>query len=152
MVEVLFQIFSLLSLVFGIVAGEAITYKIFGVPKPKVILVDIVLFVILISMVFTALGTLLATKLSDMHAFPIIMNFLIMPIFFLSGALFPLKGFPAPVLALMKLNPLLYGVDGLRGALVSGAHLGLLTDFAVLSIVSLVFIAIGSYFFSKVEI
>ncbi|OGY46349.1 MAG: multidrug ABC transporter permease [Candidatus Buchananbacteria bacterium RIFCSPHIGHO2_02_FULL_45_11b] len=109
-------------------------------------------FVILISMVFTALGTLLATKLSDMHAFPIIMNFLIMPIFFLSGALFPLKGFPAPVLALMKLNPLLYGVDGLRGALVSGAHLGLLTDFAVLSIVSLVFIAIGSYFFSKVEI
>jgi len=53
MVEVLFQIFSLLSLVFGIVAGEAITYKIFGVPKPKVILVDIVLFVILISIIFS---------------------------------------------------------------------------------------------------
>ncbi len=53
MVEVLFQIFSLLSLVFGIVAGEAITYKIFGVPKPKIILVDIVLFVILISIIFS---------------------------------------------------------------------------------------------------
>ncbi len=53
MVEVLFQIASLLSLVFGIVAGEAITYKIFGVPKPKIILVDIVLFVILISVIFS---------------------------------------------------------------------------------------------------
>lgn len=53
MVEVLFQIFSLLSLVFGIVAGEAITYKIFGVPKPSVIFVDIILFVILISVIFS---------------------------------------------------------------------------------------------------
>lgn len=121
-------------------------------PTSLVLLPLALLFAVLVAIVFTALGTLIATKLEDMHAFPIIMNFIIMPIFFLSGALFPLENFPAPVLAVVRLNPLVYGVDGLRGALVSGAHLGLLTDFFVLAVVGLVFMAISSYFFSKIEI
>jgi ABC-2 type transport system permease protein len=109
-------------------------------------------FMVLIALVFTAFGTAIASRMQDMQAFPIIINFLIMPIFFLSGALFPIDGFPAPVVAAMHLNPLLYGVDGLRGALINGAHVGLLTDLGVLAIVTLVLLAIGSYLFSKIEV
>lgn len=109
-------------------------------------------FMILIALVFTAFGTAIATRLQDMQAFPIIMNFLIMPIFFLSGAIFPLESFPNSIVTATKINPLVYGVDGLRGALINGAHLGLINDFVILSLITLVLLAIGSYLFSKIEV
>ncbi|MFA5021554.1 MAG: ABC transporter permease [Patescibacteria group bacterium] len=109
-------------------------------------------FVILIALVFTAFGTAIATQLQDMQAFPIIMNFLIMPIFFLSGALFPIEGFPEPVVAVMRLNPLLYGVDGLRGALINGAHIGLVTDFSILAVITVLLLGLGAYLFSKIQV
>ncbi len=53
-----------------------------------------------------------------------VMNFLVMPIFFLSGALFPLAGLPDSIVAMAGLNPLTFGVDGLRGALIGQMHFG----------------------------
>ena len=67
------------------------------------------------AIVFTALGTAIASKLEDMHAFQLIMNFLIMPLFFLSGALFPLKNLPQTLDMITRFNPMTYAVDGLRG-------------------------------------
>ncbi|MDX9893111.1 MAG: ABC transporter permease [Patescibacteria group bacterium] len=109
-------------------------------------------FMLLTALVFTALGTAIATQLQDMQAFPIIMNFLIMPIFFLSGALFPLESFPEAVVLATRINPLVYGVDGLRGSLVQGAHLGLVNDFFILGLITLALLALGSYLFSKIEV
>jgi ABC-2 type transport system permease protein len=51
-----------------------------------------------------------------------------------------------------RLDPLSYGVDGLRGTLVNGAHFGLFVDFTVLAVVAALFLAVGSYLFSKIEI
>ncbi len=70
MAEVLLQIFSLLSLVFGIVLGEAVTYKIFGVPKPGILIIDIMLFVILISIIFSFVS------FTEFNFFYYIVNFL----------------------------------------------------------------------------
>jgi ABC-2 type transport system permease protein len=109
-------------------------------------------FMFLIALVFTAFGTAIATQLQDMQAFPIIMNFLIMPIFFLSGAIFPLESFPNSVVFATKINPLVYGVDGLRGTLIGAANMGLINDFVILSLITLVLLAIGSYLFSKIEV
>jgi len=109
-------------------------------------------FMLLIALLFTALGTAIASLLEDMHGFQLIMNFLIMPIFFLSGALFPIEGVPGVLEWLVKLNPLAYGVDGLRGTLGGVAHMGLFVDFWVLSIIVAVIIAIGSYLFSKIQV
>jgi ABC-2 type transport system permease protein len=106
----------------------------------------------LISLLFTALGTAIASKMEDMHGFQLIMNFLIMPLFFLSGALFPLTDLPKTVDIIARLNPLSYGVDALRGLLANAAHYGLLMDMTVLSILTLVFLLIGSYLFSKIQI
>jgi len=111
-----------------------------------------IIFMIIIAVLFTAIGTAIASLLEDMHAFSLIMNFLIMPLFFLSGALFPLDGFPPAVRAITSANPLTYGVDGLRIALTASTHAGLATDFAVLLAFTLVFLGIGSYLFSRVQV
>ncbi len=106
----------------------------------------------LIALLFTALGTAVASVLSDMQAFPLIMNFLIMPLFFLSGAIFPLDTAPRALQIVAAVDPLSYGVDGLRGALIGGMHYGFLLDFGLLAVFTALFLALGSYLFSKIQL
>jgi ABC-2 type transport system permease protein len=80
------------------------------------------------------------------------MNFLIMPIFFLSGALFPLDNLPTPLLIATRLDPLAYGVDGLRGAFIGVNHIGMLLDVSVLAALSVVFLVLGAWAFSKIQV
>jgi ABC-2 type transport system permease protein len=110
------------------------------------------LFMILIAVVFGALGTAIGSVLQDMQGFQLIMNFLVMPIFFLSGALFPLANLPKALSFLTSLDPLSYGVDGLRSALISTSHFGSALDITVLCVVGIVFLAIGTHLFSRIEI
>ena len=110
------------------------------------------LAMILTAILFTSLGTAIASVLDDMHGFQLIMNFLIMPLFFLSGAMFPLGGLPETIGKITSLNPLSYGVDGIRGNLTGLWHFGLTTDFMVLIIVTLILLSLGSYLFSKIQI
>ena len=112
-----------------------------------------VIFMFLIALFFTSLGTAIAVRMEDMQAFPLIMNFLMMPMFFLSGALFHLeRGLPKTLLAVASVNPLSYGVDGLRTTLSGQTHFGLAADLAVLLISASVFVAAGVYMFSKLEV
>jgi ABC-2 type transport system permease protein len=109
-------------------------------------------FMVLISLMFTALGTALASVLSDFQGFQFVMNFLVMPIFFLSGALFPLTNLPKLLTWATTADPLTYGVDGLRSALIGVAHFGVTTDLAVLSTLTLVFLSLGAYLFSRIQL
>ena len=111
-----------------------------------------IVFMALASILFTALGTAIASVLTDMQSFPLIMNFLVMPLFFLSGALFPLEGLPKSLVIAATLNPLSYAVDGLRGTLVGEAHFGLMTDFGILALSTGLVLWFGSYLFSKIEL
>ena len=106
----------------------------------------------LIAVMFTALGTAIACFIEDMQGFQLIINFLIMPTFFLSGALFPLKNLPRGVVLVSTANPLAYGVDALRGILINGSHFGLTLDFGVLVLVASGLTGIGSYLFSKIRV
>lgn len=110
------------------------------------------IFMFLIAILFTAFGTTIASRLEDMQAFQLIINFIIMPLFFLSGALFPLDSLPSALNFVIKLNPLSYGVDGIRAALTQVSHLGIFNDFLILFIISFFMTLVGSYFFSKIEI
>jgi ABC-2 type transport system permease protein len=109
-------------------------------------------FMTMIALLFTALGTAIASVLEDMHGFQLIMNFLVMPIFFLSGALFPLNGLPKILKTIVLFDPLSYGVDGLRGTLGGIAQFSLLTDFCVMAVITAILISIGSYLFSKIQV
>ncbi len=110
-----------------------------------------IVFMILTCATFTGFGLILATKLGDTEGFMSIMNLIIMPIFFLSGAFFPLAAMPAGVRYIMYVNPLTYGVDGLRGTLVGAATFPLWLDFIVLLVLSVVLASLGAYFFSRME-
>lgn len=109
-------------------------------------------FMFLIAILFTAFGTAIASHMTDAHAFPLIINFIIMPVFFLSGALFPVDGTPAAIKFIIEINPLYYGVEGIRSALSYGMHWGMLGDFAILSAVCLVVLGFGSWLFAKIQV
>jgi len=111
-----------------------------------------VLFMALIAIVFAALGTAIGSGLQDMQGFQLIMNFLVLPIFFLSGALFPLNNLPKALSFITRLDPLSYGVDGLRAALIGVTHFGMTTDFVVLCVIAVGLLFFGAWRFSKIEI
>lgn len=113
---------------------------------------QMILFMVLIALLFTALGTAIASVLEDMQGFQLIMNFIIMPFFFLSGALFPLSGVPGPLNVIASIDPLSYGVDGLRGAITNQFHFGLSIDLIVLTTTTVILVGLGTYLFSKIQI
>ena len=125
---------------------------IFGFRPYSWLLVPVaIVFMLLVAFLFTALGTAIASMLEDMQGFQLIMNFVVMPLFFLSGSLFPLQGLPAALAAITIFDPLSYGIDSFRILLINSSHFGLVIDTAVLVIVSAVFLLAGSFLFSKIE-
>lgn len=113
----------------------------------------------LISLSLTYFGIALASRLQTMESFQAVMNFLVMPLFFLSGAMFPMANLPAWLSFLMKLDPLTYGVDALRHQILpeSIKNLGFLVhyplgwDLALLSGLTLMMGFLGTCFFSQQE-
>jgi ABC-2 type transport system permease protein len=109
------------------------------------------LFVILVAVTFTALGVAIASRIEDMQGFQLIMNFLVMPIFFLSGALFPLRGVPEVLGYAVMVDPLTYGVDGLRATLIDITAFGLTLDLVVMAGLAVLLLAIGTYLFERIQ-
>ena len=110
-------------------------------------------FMILIALLFAALGMAIGSSLQDMQGFQLIMNFLVMPIYFLSGAMFPLNDAHNVLKYITRADPLSYGIDGLRNVLGSpNAAFDPRLDVAVLVVVGAVLMVVGAYRFSKIEI
>jgi ABC-2 type transport system permease protein len=109
------------------------------------------IFMLLIAIFFSGLGLAIASKMKDLHGFQLVMNFLIMPIFFLSGALFPLTNLPPAIYLISRINPLTYGVDGLRGAITGMSTFGVYNDLATIGALSVLVCVIGTVLFSGIE-
>jgi len=109
-------------------------------------------FMFLLAYIFTALGTALASKVEDMQSFPLIMNFIIMPVFFLSGAVFPLESAPLPIRIISLFDPLSYQVDALRQLLTGVSHFGLALDLMVTLFSAILVTLLGIYLFDKIEV
>ena len=131
----------------------AIVCVIAGFRPVSLMLVPVgLVFLALIAAVFAALGTAIGSSLKDMQGFQMVMNFLVLPIFFLSGALFPLDNLPKPLAILTSIDPLSYGVDGLRSMLIAQSHFGASLDAKVLAVLAVVLMGVGAWRFSKIEI
>jgi len=110
-----------------------------------------ILIMIFTCATFTGFGLIIATKLGNLEGFMAIMNLIVFPIFLLSGALFPIQSMPSWLRYIMYVDPLTYGVDGLRGTLIGISAFPLWLDFTVLIILCLALATLGAYFFSKME-
>jgi ABC-2 type transport system permease protein len=115
---------------------------ILGVSLNPLVVLGLLGLMFLTAFALTSMGILIAARLQSMEAFQMIMNFLIMPMFFLSGAFFPLVGLPAWMSIITRLNPVAYGVDPMRrlllgadvapGIKIGNHYLGTLEDCLIL--------------------
>jgi ABC-2 type transport system permease protein len=123
-------------------------------PVNWVSIIPAMFIMFLIALIFSSIGTIIGSLLDDMQAFSLIINFLIMPLFFLSGALFELQDLPWWLTLVSEVDPLTYGIDALRFLLVDMSHhdLSLGLDTLVLVIMALVVSFVGSYSFEKIQI
>jgi ABC-2 type transport system permease protein len=110
---------------------------------------------VLVSFCITSLGILIAARLTSFDGFNIIMNFLVMPMFFLSGAMYPVNAMPGVLRQLTHINPLTYGIDSLKHVLLAGVEppLGpefpLALDLAVVIVLSAVMLSLAALSFRQ---
>jgi ABC-2 type transport system permease protein len=141
-----------------------------GIRLSLAMVIEMWILAFLIGVALTSLGIAIAARMVSMQGFQMMMNFLVMPLYFLSGAMFPLSTAPSWMKVLMVVDPLTYCVDGLRNIIFSNTTVkagnmvgqsivetagraGLIrwslpVDLAVVLFVATVLTAIGAYRFS----
>ena len=106
---------------------------------------------VLISVIFTGLGLVFASRMKDEQGFGLIMNFLILPFLFLSGAFAPIANLPPWVKAFSFADPLTYGIEGLRGALLGSSSIAPGVCLAVCMSTAALLVMAGAWFFETSE-
>ncbi len=132
------SIILLLSPFFGVSVGLGL------------ILVYAYMIVLLVGLV--SVGLIIGSFMESSEGFSLIGGFIVFPLFFLSGALFPLTNLPDWLLALTLANPLTYGVDAMRGLMLGSYRFGLLVDFSVLLAFAVVMVGLGSLAFQRMKL
>ena len=160
--EILVAPISRPSIVFGKALGISTTAMIQGmvllllsfivaVPMTPIIFLESVGVILLISLGLSGLGLLISSFTDSMEGFNLIMSFIVLPIFLLSGALFPITGLPSWLQVAVYINPLTYGVDALRNIILNEAVLPLYVDVIVVAVFAVMMIMISALVFSKKE-
>lgn len=121
--------------------------------RPKNWSLLIVAFVALciLAVAIASFSSGIGSFVEDMQGFQAINQFLVFPLYFLSGALYPLTNVPTWLRIIAELNPMSYAVDAIRGALIGQTHFGMMKDFVVLMITAIILIAFGVYRFEHIQ-
>ncbi|MDD5593751.1 MAG: ABC transporter permease [Candidatus Margulisbacteria bacterium] len=122
-----------------------------GVKLSILIVLQSILVMFLIALAITGLGIVIAARMKEMEGFQMVVNFVIMPIFFLSGALFPLDRLPGWLAVLTRIDPLTYGVDLLRRTMLSVGSINPLISLAVMLVFILIMFAVAVMEFNLAE-
>ena len=161
--EIMVTPVSRVTFVLGRIAGGTTTSMIEGLSILAISLlfgfqvggvIDLALttvFMLLISVSFIGLGLAIASMLRDEQGFGLIMNLIISPLLFLSGIFYPIENLPTALRMISYLNPLTYGVDGLRGALIDVSFLPAALNLAILTGFCVAVVLLGAYLFEKNE-
>jgi ABC-2 type transport system permease protein len=134
---------------------------ILGVSLNPLLVLKLLGLMFLTAFALSSMGILIAARLQSMEAFQMIMNFLVMPMFFLSGAFFPLRGLPGWMSVITRLDPLAYGVDPMRrlllgadlapGIQIAGHRLGTVEDCLILAAFAAVMMVLAVLAFQAQE-
>ena len=109
-------------------------------------------FMILVGIGFTAFGIAIASRMEDMTGFQLIMNFVVFPLFGLSGALFPISSLPTWLEPITLVDPLTYGVEGIRYGLTGASQINPLISAAVIAGFAVAMTIAGAWLFRKVSV
>lgn len=102
-----------------------------------------------LSFSITSLGILIASRMTSFEGFGAIANFVVMPMFLLSGAMFPVTLLPKWLKLLILINPVTYGVDLIRGILINHHQMGYATNMSIIVGFGVVMVFIATIAFSK---
>jgi ABC-2 type transport system permease protein len=124
---------------------------IIGIPLTLVAVGSAIPLMVLITIGLTCIGLIIASLMSSLESFGTIVTFVNLPMFFLSGALFPVTTLPLWIKWAFYINPLTYGVDSLRTVMLSGWHslMPLYYEILIICIFDLFAVIIGTYLFSN---
>ena len=164
--EILIAPVSRVGIVLGKIAGSAtvslvtaivilvveILFNVLPLSKLTVLgMAEAVAFMILIPCVFVSVGLIIASSVDNVEGFQVIINFLVMPLFFLSGALFPLSNAPEWMKLVSSVDPLRYGIDGMRGALIGVSSYPVYFDLLVVLASAVVLVIVADIAFNRIE-
>ncbi len=102
-----------------------------------------------IAFTISGIGIIIAARMESFEGFNLIVNFVIMPMFLLSGAIFPISNLPQWLSMIVSINPLSYGVDIMRWVMTGISERNPALDLMVLSLVCVLTTTISVYLFSK---
>ena len=136
-----------------IMIGLSITFGYYGYDINLIWRVMLVLPVALLaSMGIVGVGLTISTRLNDMQSFGLIQTFIVMPMFWLSGALFAFNSVPLPMQVIMMCNPFTYSVDLFRLMLLGVSYFPFWLDLIVMVVFGAILILIGARSFNKMEV
>lgn len=115
-------------------------------------LIFIYLFVFVLSVGLVSFGLTIGSIMDSPEGFGLIISFVVFPLFFLSGALFPLNNLPLWLSIFTRIDPVTYAVDGLRGAMLGDAVFPMHISFLVLVLFSVVTMFIGIQAFKRLKV
>jgi ABC-2 type transport system permease protein len=131
-----------LMLAFGVILG--ISYSVQMVALTMI-------FMIVLASAVVSIGLVIGSFMESPEGFNLIVSFLVFPLFFLSGALFPINNLPSWLHLFTTLNPVTYAVDGMRGVMLGMSSYPVVMDFAALFGFAIGMIVIGSIAFSRMK-
>jgi ABC-2 type transport system permease protein len=129
-------------LVFGVVLG--VNYTVLN-------LVFSFIFMFILASAMVSLGLIIGSNMGSVEGFQLIISFLVFPMFFFSGALFPIKDLPPYLLAFTVVDPVTYAVDGMRGALLGTSTMPITVNLFLLLGFAAVMIGIGTWTFARLK-
>jgi ABC-2 type transport system permease protein len=131
-----------LMLAFGVILGVSYSAQMVAL---------VMIFMLVLASAVVSIGLIIGSFMESPEGFNLIVSFLIFPLFFLSGALFPIDNLPSWLRAFTTLNPVTYAVDGMRGVILGMSTFPVMMDLGILLGFAAVMLGIGSIAFSRMK-
>jgi ABC-2 type transport system permease protein len=135
---------AMIQVVFLLVIGLFIS-----VPLTPQIIISAFLMLLLISLAMVSIGLVIGANLKSPEGFSLVINFVMWPMFFFSGALFPLSNLSGWLAAVTYINPLTYGVDAVRGIILGIHQFPVILDAGVMLLFTLIAMMVGVLSFRR---
>ena len=135
-----------LSFLFGFTFGQD-----FGLTRIIGGVMMMYVFMLLIALTFISLGLSFASNMRDAQGFELIINFVMFPLFFLSGAVAPITSLPGWLKMVAYANPLTYCVDGIRASLIGSSMFPIGHDLLFSVASAIIMVSIAAFFFDRSE-
>lgn len=109
------------------------------------------LFMFVLASALVSMGLIIGGNMTSVEGFQLISSFLIFPMFFFSGALFPINNLPNYLKLFTVLDPVTYAVDGMRGLLLGSSQLPIALNLAILTGFAVLMVGVGTWTFKRLK-